>query len=106
LGEKKKNMLLTTEDTATAPNPTHSACEAVAPVCGHGCLDHLQRLKMNVSKLNSHRIIIKRDVHTCPNEVTSNKFNPAPSKRLLNLTGFFSSLGAEAADGVAVDILG
>jgi hypothetical protein len=43
---------------------------------------------------------------TCPNDVTSNKFNPAPSNRLLNLTGFFSSLGAEAVDGIAVDILG
>jgi hypothetical protein len=34
----------TTEDPATAPNPTHSAGEAVAPVRGHGCLDHFQRL--------------------------------------------------------------
>jgi hypothetical protein len=43
--------------------------------------------------------------HTCPSDVTSNKFNPAPSNKLLNLTGFFSSLGAEAAD-IVVDILG
>lgn len=35
---------LTTEDAATAPNPTHSAREAVTSVGGHGCLDHLQRL--------------------------------------------------------------
>lgn len=34
----------TTEDPATAPNPTHSTGEAVAPVRGHGCLDHFQRL--------------------------------------------------------------
>jgi hypothetical protein len=27
----------------------------------------------------------------CPRVVTSNKFKPAPSSRLLNLTGFFSS---------------
>lgn len=31
-----------------------------------------------------------------PRVVTSNKFRPAPSSRLLNLTGFFSSLGAGA----------
>ena len=30
----------------------------------------------------------------CPSVVTSNMFNPAPSSKLLNLTGFFSSLPA------------
>lgn len=33
-------------------------------------------------------------------------FNPAPSNKLLNLMGFFSSLGAAAASGVVVDISG
>jgi hypothetical protein len=56
-----------------------------------------------VSYLDS--VLEYRIWRTCPNDVTSNKFNPAPSNKLLNLTGFFSSLGAEAAEGVAVDIL-
>jgi len=43
--ERKRELSRTTEDPATAPNPTHSAGEAVAPVRGHGCLDHFQRLE-------------------------------------------------------------
>lgn len=42
--EEKRRGLHTTEDPATAPNPTHSTAEAVAPIGGHGCLDHFQRL--------------------------------------------------------------
>ena len=44
-----------------------------------------------------------------PSVVTSNMFSPAPSRRLLNLTGFFSSLGRAAsmvsgmADPVTID---
>lgn len=38
-------MSHTTEDAATAPNPTHSTGEAIAPVGGHGRLDHFQRLQ-------------------------------------------------------------
>ncbi len=33
----------------------------------------------------------------CPNVVTSNMLRPAPSSRLLNLTGFFSSVGGGGA---------
>jgi len=96
----------TTEDPATAPNATHSTGEAVAPIGGHGRLDHFQRLEKGVSELFWIGDIRcrKGETRTCPNEVTSNKFKPAPSSRLLNLTGFFSSLGATAFS-VAVDIL-
>jgi hypothetical protein len=38
-------VVRTTEDPATAPNPTHSTSEAVAPIGGHGRLDHFQRLE-------------------------------------------------------------
>jgi len=38
----------------------------------------------------------------CPRVVTSNKFKPAPSSRLLNLTGFFSSLAGTAMLGAPV----
>lgn len=43
----------------------------------------------------------------CPRVVTSNKFKPAPSSRLLNLTGFFSSLAGTAilGDPVTADMV-
>ena len=44
---------LTTEDPATTPNPSHSSGEAVAPVGGHGRLDHFQRLCMSVSEVGA-----------------------------------------------------
>ena len=37
-----------------------------------------------------------------PNVVTSNMFKPAPSSRLLNLTGFFSGFRAEVEGGARV----
>ena len=43
----------------------------------------------------------------CPRVVTSNRFKPAPSSRLLNLTGFFSSLAGTATlgDPVTADMV-
>ena len=43
----------------------------------------------------------------CPRVVTSNKFKPAPSSKLLNLTGFFSSLAGTAmlGDPVTADMV-
>lgn len=94
---EKRGLSHTTEDPATAPNPTHSAGEAVAPVCGHGGLDHFQRLEgteRSVGVFRGERTSFED--RTCPKVVTSNMFKPAPSSRLLNLTGFFSRVGAAA----------
>jgi hypothetical protein len=42
----------------------------------------------------------------CPRVVTSNKFKPAPSSKLLNLTGFFSRwAGAAMGEPVTEDIV-
>lgn len=37
-------------------------------------------------------IVVFMTSNGCPSVVTSNMFNPAPRSKLLNLTGFFSSL--------------
>lgn len=39
-----------------------------------------------------------------PRVVTSNRLRPAPSSRLLNLTGFFSSLAGAATVGTPVTV--
>ena len=87
----------TTEDPATTPYPTHSASEAVTPICGHGRLDHFQRLRV-ISRVN-FQLRPGNCNSTCPNDVTlttsistqanaeeesssvtySNMFNPAPT---------------------------
>lgn len=40
----------------------------------------------------------------CPRVETSNMFKPEPSSRLLNLTGFFSSLAVSLAADMLVDV--
>jgi hypothetical protein len=45
----------------------------------------------NVSPLLA-AIVVFATSNGCPNVVTSNIFKPAPSNRLLNLTGFFSGM--------------
>lgn len=65
-------MLLTTEDPATTPYPTHGTHEAVAPVGSHGRLDHFQRLRQKGVKIIIQECIQRDWQFTCPSDVTLN----------------------------------
>lgn len=69
--DKGASALLTTEDPATTPYPSHGTHEAVAPVGSHGRLGHFQRLR---SKMSIRKCREKESdwQFTCPSDVTLN----------------------------------
>jgi hypothetical protein len=109
---------LTAKDTASAPDAAQGAGEGVTAVGGHGGLGDLQWLAESCDLIAIRQscvpisLIIHQanpdsrqsgsgqnwhvDTRVCGMgmlSLTSKRFRPAPRSRLLNLTGFFSSVG-------------
>lgn len=77
----------TAKNTSASPDSSQGSSKAVTSVGSHGGLCDLERLAQGGDLPSIVSVIpaCARD-----GKLTSNKFKPAPSSRLLNFTGFFS----------------